>query len=118
MEYNNMKLRLQAMVEDDLANATRKKLAHKANAEAIPEKTKEWEMYYCRRYHNDLVVLYEGYEATFNQYLSVIQKLDDDLKWMLYHLKNMQDMPNEMIRNMLENIKDVVIEWNYLKEGK
>lgn len=118
MDYN-MKLRLKAEIEDDLAKVKHLKEMHKANADdPVTTYNTKRKPTRSQMHHGDMAMVYEWMEQTLNQYLIVLEKLDDDIKWTLFHLRNLQDLPNDTIKTTLQNIEDVVIEWNYLKEGK
>lgn len=117
MNYN-MKLRLKAEIEDDLAKVRHCKNMHIANVEdPVTTYNSKKKITQSQKYHGDMAMVYEWMEQSLNQYLLQLEKLDDDIKWTLYHLRNLQDLPNETIKTTLKNIEDVVIEWNYLKEG-
>lgn len=117
MNYN-MKLRLKAEIEDDLAKVRHCKNMHIANAYELETASTKKKPTWSQKHHSDMAMAYEWFEQTLNQYLMVLEKLDDDIKWTLFHLRNLQDLPNDTIKTTLQNIEDVVIEWNYLKEGK
>lgn len=116
MNYN-MKLRLKDMIENDLANAIRNKKKHSTNACALDMQRKSIERSRVMKHHEEMAQAYEEFEQTLNHYLITIERLDDDIKWTLFHLRNLKDLPNDMVKTSLENIENVLITGNYVKEG-
>lgn len=117
MNYN-MKLHAVAYIEKVLQNIRQMKLRHQANADMLASTKNGDDREHELIYHLKCAELYEDEEYDLNQVLIFLAEIDDDIKWALYHLDNMADLQGDILQTTLDNIKGVLVDFNYVKEGK